>query len=101
MSDLVERLRKAAIMREDLKERYWDRAASLKREAAEEILRLRSENERIRNEAMEEAAKVAESVRAPKSIGRDHGRHHEAGAQSAARAIRALSQANTEERGEE
>lgn len=40
--------------------------------------------------ALEEAAKVAADVHAPKSIGRDHGRHHEAGAQHAARAIRAL-----------
>ena len=43
-----------------------------------------------RNAALEAAAKVAESVKAPKSIGRDKGRHHEAGAQHAAAAIRAL-----------
>jgi len=38
---------------------------------------------------LERAAEIAQSVRAPASIGRDHGRHHEAGAQSAARLIRA------------
>ena len=38
---------------------------------------------------LELAAEIAQSVRAPASIGRDHGRHHEAGAQSAARLIRA------------
>ena len=36
----------------------------------------------------ERCAKIAESIQAPKSIGRDHGKHHEAGAQAAARAIR-------------
>ena len=41
------------------------------------------------NRGLERAAEIAQSVRAPASIGRDHGRHHEAGAQSAARLIRA------------
>lgn len=43
-------------------------------------------------EVVERCAKVAESIAAPKSIGRDHGRHHEAGAQQAAAAIRALAE---------
>ena len=36
----------------------------------------------------ERCAKIAVETRAPPSIGRDHGRHHEAGAQHAARRIR-------------
>lgn len=48
--------------------------------------RVRSE---VRREALEEAAQAAEAVKAPASIG-SHRRHHEAGAQAAARAIRAL-----------
>lgn len=42
----------------------------------------------IRSERNDCAA-VARSVRAPKSIGKDKGRHHEAGAQAAAVAIMA------------
>lgn len=42
----------------------------------------------IRHAVLEEAAEIAFFCRAPMSIGRDKGRHHEAGAQSAARAIR-------------
>lgn len=42
-------------------------------------------------EAMREAAAVcADQTEAPASIGRDHGRHHVAGAQHAAKRIRAL-----------
>ena len=50
-----------------------------------------------RLQAFEEAAKIAESTIAPISIGRDHGRHHQAGAQSAARAIRSLAKAKEAE----
>lgn len=42
-----------------------------------------------RREALEEAVRIASSTRAPASIGRDHGRHHEAGAQAAAARIKA------------
>ena len=41
------------------------------------------------NAAMEEAARIAALMEVPKSIGRDHGAHHRAGLQRAARAIRA------------
>ena len=51
---------------------------------------IRKAREYGRQVALEQAAGLARSIKAPKSIGRDHGRHHEAGAQSAARAIEAL-----------
>lgn len=55
------------------------------------IAQARAEGERAGKIAMRErAATEAASTVAPKSIGRDHGRHHEAGAQHAARRIRAL-----------
>ncbi len=67
MTDIVERLTEAAAMRDELKERYWHRASSLKREAADEITRLRtalSEAEQrvkdARRAALEEAAQIAE-----------------------------------------
>jgi hypothetical protein len=49
MGDLVERLKKVGHIDYDLMD-----------EAAAELLRLKEENARIRNEALEEAAKVAE-----------------------------------------
>lgn len=52
--------------------------------------RLATVERTIANEALRKAAEVAAATIAPKSIGRDHGRHHEAGAQHAARRIRAL-----------
>lgn len=58
--------------------------------AATEIEALRRENQELRAAVIEECAKVAYSIQPPKSIGRDHGRHHMAGAQAAAKAIRAL-----------
>jgi hypothetical protein len=39
-------------------------------------------------EAVRECERIAIQVAAPKSIGRDKGRHHQAGAQHAARQIR-------------
>lgn len=62
-------------------------------EAADTITRLSRERDEARAKAIEDAAKVADAIVAPKSIGRDHGRHHMAGAQSAARAIRKLGEA--------
>lgn len=69
MSDIVERLTEAAAMRDELKERYWHRASSLKREAAEEIARLRqllSEAETrerdARVKALEDLKSAAERV---------------------------------------
>ncbi|MEP9376151.1 hypothetical protein ABLE91_05515 [Aquabacter sp. CN5-332] len=47
MSDLVERLLQAADMRDELKERYWHRASSLKREAAAELSRLKAERDEL------------------------------------------------------
>lgn len=64
MTDIVERLTEAAAMRDELKERYWHRASSLKREAADEITRLRQllseaeKRERDAREALEEIAAV-------------------------------------------
>lgn len=69
MTDIVERLTEAAAMRDELKERYWHRASSLKREAAAEITRLRqllSEAEKrqkeAREKAIEESAMVVDAV---------------------------------------
>ena len=45
-----------------------------------------------RVDTKEECAKAAENTKPPKSIGRDKGRHHSAGAQHAARNIRNLKQ---------
>lgn len=68
MTDIVERLTEAAAMRDELKERYWHRASSLKREAADEITRLRqllSEAEKrekdARRQALGDAARTHEA----------------------------------------
>ena len=75
MHDIVERLTEAAAMRDELKERYWHRASSLKREAADEITRLRQllseavkREKEARGKALEEAAKAAGSAFDPKSM---------------------------------
>ncbi len=65
MTDIVERLTEAAAMRDELKERYWHRASSLKRDAAEEITRLRqllSEAETREREAREFNSAWAEAA---------------------------------------
>ena len=65
-------------------------------EAGEAIHTLMTDNDSLRAErynlvakVLEEAAVVAEGVKHPPSIGKDKGRHHEAGAQHAAKLIRA------------
>lgn len=67
-----------------------DASTNYIRALEEEIARLTRERDEARAKAIEECAKVADAIVAPKSIGRDHARHHMAGAQSAARAIRKL-----------
>jgi hypothetical protein len=47
----------------------------------------------------ERCARIAEIIRAPASIGRDHARHHEAGAQAAAAAIRKGARQKVEDMG--
>lgn len=58
MTDIVERLTEAAAMRDELKERYWHRASSLKREAADEITRLRQLLSEAQKREMEARAKA-------------------------------------------
>lgn len=65
MADIVERLTEAAAMRDELKERYWHRASSLKREAAAEITRLRQllyEAEKREKAALTRLSELAETA---------------------------------------
>lgn len=62
MTDIVERLTEAAAMRDELKERYWHRASSLKREAAAEITRLRQLLSEAEKREREARAKAVEDV---------------------------------------